>query len=205
MHHLSCDYHKSSDELLEDLKADLDPEEGQPSRLTVQRMESLSKSIQPGIEALQTLFKRGSFVSAEDFRVTFEEVGEVVEGKWITPRPLKSRTTSFGRPDHQLHKHNQVNDLISVASSSYKTQSSKPPVSHGSVDSSYLHQRGTAGFIDGMRPLLDNAAISPAPVSRFAPKTVGMSLNQNRVTLPFNKANSFAGHSVDLNEVSGNG
>ena len=102
VHHLSCDYHKSSDELLEDLKADLDPEEGQENtrRLTVQRMQSLTKSIQPGIEALQTLFKRGSFVSAEDFRVTFEEVGEVVEGKWITPRPLKSRTTSFGRPDH---------------------------------------------------------------------------------------------------------
>ena len=100
VHHLSCEYHKSSDELLEDLKADLDPEEGQERRLSVQRMQSLNKSIQPGIEALQTLFKRGSFISAEDFRVTFEEVGEVVEGKWITPRPLKSRTTSFGRPEH---------------------------------------------------------------------------------------------------------
>lgn len=54
VHHLSCDYHKSSDELLEDLKADLDPVGGQENtrRLTVERMQSLTKSIQPGIEAL---------------------------------------------------------------------------------------------------------------------------------------------------------
>ena len=103
VHHLSCDYHKSSDELLEDLKADLDPVDGEETtkrRLAVQRMQSLGMNNAPTVEDLHTLFKRGSFVSAEDFRVSFAEVGEVVEASWITPKPLKSRTTSYGRPDH---------------------------------------------------------------------------------------------------------
>ena len=57
------------------------------------------------------LLKRGSFVSAEDFRVSLAEVGEVVDGNWITPRPLKSRTTSYGRPELQNIKQLPVNDL----------------------------------------------------------------------------------------------
>ena len=92
-----------------------------------------------------------------------------------------------------------------VASSSYKTQSSKPPVSQGSVDSYYMMGKSIGGGFDGLRPLLDNAAISPAPVSRFAPKTAGMSLVSNRVTVPFNKANSFVGLPCDVNEILGNG
>ena len=103
VHNMSCEYHKSSDELLEDLKADLDPEvveEAARRRLTIQRMPSLPMNNPPTVEDLSILFKRGSFVSAEDFRVSLAEVGEVVEGKWITPKPLKSRTTSYGRPDH---------------------------------------------------------------------------------------------------------
>ena len=104
-------------------------------------------------------------------------------------------------------KHQQINDLIDeAASSSYKTQSSKPPVSVGSVDSYYMMGKSLGGGFDGLRPLLDNAAISPAPVSRFAPKTKGMSsLIGNRVTLPFNKANSFVGLPCDLTEILGNG
>ena len=100
---MSCDYNKSSDELLEDLKADLDPdvvEEAARRRLSIQRIPSLPINNQPTAEDLRLLFKRGSFVSAEDFRVSLAEVGDVVEGKWITPRPLKSRTTSYGRPEH---------------------------------------------------------------------------------------------------------
>ena len=104
-------------------------------------------------------------------------------------------------------KHQQVaNDLIDeAASSSYKTQSSKPPMSQGSVDSYYMMGKSLGGGFDGLRPLLDNAAISPAPVSRFAPKTKGMSLIGNRVTVPFNKANSFVGLPRDLTEILGNG
>ena len=99
---MSCEYNKSSDELLEDLKADLDPSVGEEARrrLTIQRIPSLPMNNPPTVEDLSILFKRGSFVSAEDFRVSFGEVGDVVEGRWITPKPLKSRTTSYGRPDH---------------------------------------------------------------------------------------------------------
>jgi len=44
-----------------------------------------------------------------------------------------------------------------------------------------------------MLSLIDNREVSPAPVSRFAPKTLGYSNNiaHNRITLPFNRAGSF--------------
>ena len=118
---MSCEYNKSCDELLEDLKADLDPDEGQEAarrRLLIQRVPSYPMKHQPTVEDLSQLFKRGSFVSAEDFRASFGEVGEVIEGKWITPKPLKSRTTSFGRPEHQFHKHQQFNDLVDLEKAS---------------------------------------------------------------------------------------
>lgn len=46
---------------------------------------------------------------------------------------------------------------------------------------------------NGMLSLIDNREVSPAPVSRFAPKTLGYSNNisHNRITLPFNRAGSF--------------
>ena len=45
-----------------------------------------------------------------------------------------------------------------------------------------------------MLSLIDNREVSPAPVSRFFPKTrgYGNNISHNRVTLPFNRAGSFS-------------
>jgi len=42
-----------------------------------------------------------------------------------------------------------------------------------------------------MLSLIDNREVSPAPVSQFALKTLGNNMGSNRVTLPFNRVNSF--------------
>ena len=54
---------------------------------------------------------------------------------------------------------------------------------------------------EGLRPLLDNAAISPAPISRFAPKTLSLT---SRVSVPFKKANSLV-NLASLNQILNNG
>ena len=131
----SCDYNKSSDELLVDLRHALVPEESH-QRSGMNRMPSLVIQNPPNGDDLRLLFKRGSFVSAEDFRVSLGEVGEVVEANWITPRPLKSRTTSFGRPEYQILKQMPVNDPVDeVGTCSLKTHSSKPIADLMSVNS----------------------------------------------------------------------
>ena len=88
------------------------------NKLTIQRLPSLPMNNQTTIEDLSILFRRGSFVSAEDFRVSLAEVGEVVESRMITPKPLKSRTTSYGRPDHMFFKHQHPNDFGDIEKAS---------------------------------------------------------------------------------------
>ena len=64
------------------------------------------------------------------------EVGEVVEANWITPRPLKSRTTSYGKPEYQILKQMPVNDPADeIGTCSQKTHSSKPLADLMSVNS----------------------------------------------------------------------
>ena len=64
------------------------------------------------------------------------EVGEVVEANWITPRPLKSRTTSYGKPEYQILKQMPVNDPADeIGTASLKTHSSKPLADLMSVNS----------------------------------------------------------------------
>jgi len=56
----------------------------------------------------------------------------------------------------------------------------------------------------GMLSLIDNREVSPAPVSHFAPRTLGNNIGHNRVTLPFNRAGSFKVDSFTNEKLSFN-
>ena len=70
-----------------------------------------------------------------------------------------------------------------------------------SVGSFMNNGRALEANQEGLRPLLDNAAISPAPISRFAPKTLALT---SRVSLPFKKANSLV-NLPSINQILDNG
>ena len=144
----------------------------------------------------------------------------------VTPTyVIKSRDTSLGRPGLAIMKNQRAdmgslhtrqqqnpgtnaNDLIS----SVKTKPSFSNVLN-------IHQQNSSNRIylpsdresnkpnadcgtdsdAGVHPFGDKKKVSPAPISRFAPRMSGLALNRglslhcNRVTLPFNKQNSFTG------------
>jgi hypothetical protein len=150
------------------------------------------------------------------------EFNEDYETVPLTPTAnVKSRTTSMGRPDLALIKNQRASAsirpvtalILNQTNDSISSNVTKPSVSNllnlhaqsssnhfirrmQSSDSLPTHMRGEAN------PGCDNSqnsqlrTISPAPVSRFALRasgfTRGLPLNSNRVSLPFNRAKSFA-------------
>ena len=91
----------------------------------------------------------------------------------------------MGRPDFEQVK----NNLALVVNDSISSKGTR--VTHAqrrSVDESAVM---VAAPGNGMLSLADNREVSPAPVSRFAPKTLSTNIAHNRVTLPFKRAASF--------------
>ena len=108
-----------------------------------------------------------------------------------TPTAIKSHNTAKGDPGHKNFKNNQA----LLANDSISSNKTRPSQDHliGRDQSAIM----MAAPGHGMLTLLDNREISPAPVSRFAPKMCGPgNMNHNRVTLPFKRRPEAAGRPV---------
>lgn len=100
-----------------------------------------------------------------------------------TPTAMKSRTTSMGDPGHANFKNNPLQLAVNDSISSNKTRPSQDK--NDGMDQSAIRMVAPG---QGILSLIDNREVSPAPVSHFAPKTLGINrMGHNRVTLPFKR------------------
>ena len=128
--------------------------------------------------------RRGDFQSSRDFGVSnSNESVPLLADQLQTPTAMKSRTASMGDPGHRNIKNNHANQATNDSISSNKT---RPSRDRGIGRDQSAVMMAAPG--QGMLSLIDNREVSPAPVSHFAPRTLGANnIGNNRVTLPFKR------------------
>jgi len=151
----------------------------------------LSAMSLPQLQRLQLL---RSFRSRDDFRMSEDSSMKTDPEQLRTPKALKSRTTSIGRPQHDRVKNNLPMLTLNDSISSNQTRPSQDQQVGRDQPSAMTAEFGQSRLLN----LADNREVSPAPVSHFAPRTHGGHIGHNRVTGPFHRAASFKINSSSL-------